>query len=420
MKTLFILCCMCLLLSSCRRVFDAPVPDTRWDQFDAPGAQPLSSFTRSGLQGIYTIDGGSETFGNEAAARWSYTYLDRDTIYHLSFFCSRQAAYFILEGRRVDTAILLNGYWRKPINTETGRVRLMVTAGGAALLDSNVHNGTAISLTGSYGFGEELPVLPLQLQWERELPDDQNFQILAHRGGGRTADLLPASENSVEIIRLASQFGATGIEIDVRMTKDKVPVIFHDATLNERVIQKNGLVGPIENYSYDQLNTLVRLSGGEKIPTLQEALHTVLFETPLRMVWLDTKFTGAIDAVRQIQQSYNQQAVTMNRRLTVYIGIPDAGVFENFLKLPNYQSVPSVCELDPDKTLQANSQWWAPQWTSGLQKEETERLHAAGKKVVPWTLDIDENIQEYMLVGNFDAILTNYPSSVAYYFYATH
>lgn len=420
MKTLLTIFVLLLLLPSCRRLFDAPVPDTNWPLFESTDAKPLRAYTRDGLQGVYDFSSGNETFGDAAAARWSYTATDTDTLYHLSFFCGRQAAYFILEGRRVDTSILLNGYWRKPVNTETGRVRLTVSSGGAALLDSNVHNGSAIKLSGSYGFGEEVPTLSLQLQWKRSLPNDQNFQMLAHRGGGRTSDLLPASENSVDMIRLASQFGATGIEIDVRMTKDHVPVLFHDATLNERLIQKNGLVGPIENYTYDQLNTVVRLSGGEKIPTLPEALHTALYETPLRMVWLDTKYTGSMDAVRQIQQSFNEQAVALGRQFKVYIGIPDDAVLENFLKLPGYQNVPSVCELSPEKLLQANSEWWAPQWTAGLQREETESLHAAGKKVVPWTLDIPDNIEEYMLKGNYDAILSNYPSAVAYSFYVNH
>jgi glycerophosphoryl diester phosphodiesterase len=35
-----------------------------------------------------------------------------------------------------------------------------------------------------------------------------------------------------------------------------------------------------------------------------------------------------------------------------------------------------------------------------------------------WTLDGAENIKEYMYNGDFDGILSNYPSLVAYYYYA--
>ncbi len=74
------------------------------------------------------------------------------------------------------------------------------------------------------------------------------------------------------MIKKTPEFGSTGIEIDVRLTKDGVPVLYHDNTLNLRETQKSGLTGPIENYTYDQLSTFVRLVHGEKIPTLREAL----------------------------------------------------------------------------------------------------------------------------------------------------
>jgi glycerophosphoryl diester phosphodiesterase len=46
-----------------------------------------------------------------------------------------------------------------------------------------------------------------------------DFQILAHRGGGRNSDYLGVSENSIEMIDIAERFGSTGIEIDARLQK---------------------------------------------------------------------------------------------------------------------------------------------------------------------------------------------------------
>jgi glycerophosphoryl diester phosphodiesterase len=50
--------------------------------------------------------------------------------------------------------------------------------------------------------------------------------IIAHRGASRYAP-----ENTLAAIRLAVETGADGIEIDLRLAKDGVPVVIHDADL---------------------------------------------------------------------------------------------------------------------------------------------------------------------------------------------
>jgi glycerophosphoryl diester phosphodiesterase len=244
------------------------------------------------------------------------------------------------------------------------------------------------------------------------------LQIVAHRGGGRTSDLLPASENSVEIIKMASRFGATGIEIDVRLTSDGVPIIYHDATLNERLIQKNGLIGPIENYSYAQLSALVRLINGERIPTLAEALNTVVYDTPLQFVWLDTKYNGDMKLSRDFLVEYREKAAAIGRTLNIYIGIPDRDVLANFKKLPDYQNIPSVNELTREELTETNSGIWAPRFTLGLQNTEVAEVQAQGRQAFVWTLDTPQDIQNFINNGQFNGILSNYPSAVAYYYYA--
>lgn len=410
-----------ILLTACKRNFEAPVPDTNWDLFNSAAASKLSPFTRTQLEGIYSITQGAEDFGITGAAKYSYTVTGNDTLYNLSIFCEKEVSYLILEGRRVDSSVLLNGYWRKMQNTETGKVRLTVnkTNGADILLGLRpAAAGDSIILNGVYGDGESVPEQPIQMKFLRQLYRNTSVEIVAHRGGGSTADLLPASENSVEMIRLSSRFGATGIEIDVRLTSDKVPVLYHDATLNERLIQKNGLLGPITNFSYAQLYTFARLKNGERIPKLRDALDVVLYQTPLRYVWLDTKFDGPMDFLQQIQTEYLQKAAAMGRQLQITIGIPDEDVLKRFKMLPNYPTTPSVCELTPENVEEVNALIWAPRWTLGLQQEAVGEMHAESRRVFVWTLDVPPNVQKYLQEGNFDGILSNYPSIVAFYYYA--
>lgn len=422
MKKYLCLISYCIFFLSCRRDFEAPVPDTEWDLFDSPAATALASFTRAKTEGVYTLEQGADAFGNLTAAKWSYTVTGADTVYHLSFFLERAAAYFICEGKQLDSSILLNGYWRRMTTTETGRVRLTITkeAGSRHLLAATPFNPATdnITITGVYSNGNSIPDVPLTLRYTRPLNKARPFEILAHRGGGRTADLLPASENSVEIIRLASRFGASGVEIDVRLTKDGVPILFHDATLNERVVQQNGLLGPVENYTYAQLQTLVRLPKGERIPTLKQALETIVYHTPLQFVWLDTKYNGSLQVLQNMQIDFLAQAAAINRTVQIVIGIPDEEVLKNFKQLSSYQAIPSLVELGQQEVRDVNARVWAPQWTLGLQNDEVTQMQNEGRRAFTWTMDVPENIQQYMQQGRFNGILSNYPSLVAFYYYA--
>ena len=421
MKKYYAIVILAIWVASCRKEYNAPIPNTAWDLFNSPAAKALPSYSRPKLEGVYQLNEGAAMFGEFTALKGSYTAHGTDTTYYLSLFFGKDIAYFIGEGKQLDSSILFNGYWRKMAGTETGKMRLIITkeGGAAALLKDDALNSPGhIIITGTFGSGENPPDQPIRLQYARPLYNAKPLEIVVHRGGGQTADLLPASENSTQIIQLASQFGATGIEVDVRLTKDGVPILYHDASLSERLIQKNGMVGSVENYTYAQLNTLVRLiRNGEHIPTLREALETVVYQTPLRYVWMDTKFHGALQPIVDMQAEYMQKAAAIGRSLEITIGIPDKEVLDQFLTLPNYQTIPSVCELDPQYVTAANSRIWGPRWTLGLQNDAVAAMHAQGRKVFVWTLDIPQNIYDYMTQGGFDGILTDYPSIVAYYYY---
>lgn len=420
MKKYFFILSACALFFSCRRNGEEPAPALNWDLFSSAAARPIAVTTFQRMEGVYTIEQGTDDFGTITPLKWSYTVNGTDTVHHLSFFMGQDAAYFVCEGRRLDSTILLNGYWRRMVSSETGKVWLTITKedGGKGLLSTNPPFERNIVVTGFYGNGAAKPDLPIRMRYTIPLFRAIPFEIIAHRGGGRTADRLPASENSVEMIKLASRFGSTGVEIDVRLTKDGIPILFHDATLNERVVQKSGLLGPIENYTFDQLSAVVRLTNGERIPTLRQALQTIVFNTPLEFVWLDTKYIGSLQVIRDLQTEFLQKAATINRKLEIVIGIPDEEVLDRFKQLPNFQNIPSLVEYSPEEARAVNARIWGPQWTLGLQNEEVISQQAQGRRVFTWTMDIGENIQRYMREGRFNGILTNYPSIVAFYYYA--
>ena len=419
-KYLTILSIPLLLFAACKKQFSVPLPDTKWSAFDSVKAVALKSTINEKIEGVFAITNANGTFGDTAVLKWSYTANNSDTTFHLSIFCEKEVGYFICEAKRLDTNILFKGYWRKMVNTKTGAVRLtMSRKGGADKLLNNIAfvASDTIVINGVYSNGTGIPDQKISLKYVRPLYRAKPLEIIAHRGGGRTSDLLPASENSVEIIKLASQFGAAGVEIDIRFTSDGVPILFHDASLNERVIQKCGLFGAIDHYSYSQLSTLVRLIKGERIPTLREALNAIVYNTPINFVWLDTKYKDSMDLVHAMQKEFTAKALAIGRKVEICIGIPDEDAVNNFLALNDYKTTPSICELSLEEVEKTNASFWAPRWTLGKQNEEVDKVHAAGRRALVWTLDVPASIYDFMYNGKFDGILTNYPSVTAYYHY---
>lgn len=415
MRYLFIIGA-CTVLLGCRKEAEAPVPDTTWDLFESSGTVPVGTHAQDRMEGVYSVAEGASFFGPEAVLRWTWTRTGMDTTYQVSIFCEKDIAYLTGAGKRLDGTLLLNMYWRTLVNTGTGLCRLTIKSGEGVqrLQGEGAIAAGEVRISGLFGMDGDVPDRPFTLVYARPLPVPDGFQVLAHRCGGRTADLLPASENSVEMIRMASRLGATGVEMDVRLTSDGVPVLYHDDALNVRCIKPCGLFGPIENYSYAQLSGIVRLIHGERIPTLREALSAVVHETPLAYVWMDTKYVGDMQLVRDIQQEYMDQATAEGRDVHLLIGIPGQDQLSNFVALPDHANAPSLCELGVDEVHEANSEVYAPRWTLGLQTDASAQMHGEGRRLFTWTLDVPNRVREYMQAGTFDGILSNYPSLVAY------
>ena len=422
MKKWLCIVLLCLVVAGCKNEYTVIMPDVSgWNLFSSPAALPLTFASRSAMEAVYTLSNGSDVFGELSAIKWSYTIKNSDTVFHVSGFFGKDIAYFIGQGKRLNGSILINGYWRKMVNTKTGLIRLTITPenGGSILLGPNpIVTPGSVTMEGLYGNETQEPVIPITFKYTRKLNNSPApFQILAHRSGGRTSDLLSVSENSVEMILKTPEFGSTGIEIDVRLSKDGIPILYHDNTINLRTTQKSGLIGPVENYTFEQLSTFVRLIHGEKIPTLKNALETVVYKTGLTFVWLDTKYIGSLAIVRAIQKEYLQKAAAAGRTLQIVIGLPGDVQLQQFLKLPDYTSAPALCELSLDDLEKSQAKIWAPRFTQGTQNENVAMVHQQGKQVFVWTLDVPEFITNFIEEGQFDGILTNFPSCVAYNYY---
>lgn len=116
---------------------------------------------------------------------------------------------------------------------------------------------------------------PAQAQASRiaaQLKNAAGPQVLvaAHRGGH-----LVAPENSIAAIEDAIAIGVDIVEIDVRLTRDGVPILMHDASVDRTTTG----TGKVKDLSYaDILKLRLRSPGGAatdiSVPTLSAALST--------------------------------------------------------------------------------------------------------------------------------------------------
>lgn len=96
----------------------------------------------------------------------------------------------------------------------------------------------------------------------------------AHRGLYNNRSEAP--ENSLEAFKRAVEAGY-GMELDVRLTKDRIPVVFHDETL-ERMCGQSGRVC---DYTYEELKAFKLGVSEERIPLFADVLKLVDGRTPL-------------------------------------------------------------------------------------------------------------------------------------------
>ena len=110
----------------------------------------------------------------------------------------------------------------------------------------------------------------------RRNPQAKNLDgwLYAHRGLHNNK--MDAPENSLRAFALAVEKGY-GIELDVQLTKDEVPVIIHDYSLR-RACKTDTKVADL---TYEELEQYHLFKSKEKIPTLSEALEVINGKVPI-------------------------------------------------------------------------------------------------------------------------------------------
>ncbi|AZQ37733.1 glycerophosphodiester phosphodiesterase [Streptomyces cyaneochromogenes] len=215
----------------------------------------------------------------------------------------------------------------------------------------------------------------------------QNLTAVAHRG-----DPYRVRENTLPSLRSALGQGADAVEIDVRLTKDGVPVLLHDDTLKRLWEQDR----PLLALSAAEVRGLT--AGG--VPTLREALAVC----DGSRVMLDLPGTPDVRAARRIvdvvrecgAQDRVYYCADAPAMLAVRAADPAAEIALTWTTL----APPRPALLDAVR----------PRWLNyrfGLVDHAlAERVHRDGYLLSVWTPDTRRSLRRLLDVG-VDSITTN-------------
>ena len=229
--------------------------------------------------------------------------------------------------------------------------------------------------------------------------------VIAHRGASAYAP-----ENTMAAFKLAQAMGADGIEFDVKLTADGVPIVMHDATL-DRTTNGSGEVARrtlLEIRELEAGSFFDDAFAGERVPTLVEVLEglgtDLLFNIEL------TNYTSPRDNLperclqvveevgaleRVLFSSFNPIAVwglrghVPDHQLGLLVGRSTPGIARWLMR----RLVPHGA-LHPEVEL--------------LTKAIVSASHRRGKRVHAWTVNAPE-IMEQLLLWGVDGLITDRP-----------
>jgi glycerophosphoryl diester phosphodiesterase len=235
---------------------------------------------------------------------------------------------------------------------------------------------------------------------------------IAHRGAAGEAP-----ENTFAAFDLALVQGADGIELDVQLSADGVPVIIHDLRL-ERTTSGSGYVREQRASALRRLEagswfnrrfpSLARQGyRGAKIPLLSEVLEWVRERNCLAFVEIKDFSPGAEGKVlREIEQaragplvtviSFDVPTLRRVRRLNRGISL-GLDVSRPLLAMRRAQALHATTLL--------------PHWAVAT-RGFIRRAHQKSIRVIAWTLDEPRRMERRIAAG-VDGIITNYPARLA-------
>lgn len=135
--------------------------------------------------------------------------------------------------------------------------------------------------------------------------------VIAHRGASAAAP-----ENTLAAFTLAASLGADAVELDVKLSKDGVPIIMHDPTV-DRTTDGRGPVADLTLADLKRLDAGAKKDAqfaGERVPTLAE-----VFAAVAEKLWINVELTNYTTRGDGLERAVVELIGRMNLRRRVLL-----------------------------------------------------------------------------------------------------
>jgi len=230
--------------------------------------------------------------------------------------------------------------------------------------------------------------------------------LIGHRG-------YPARfpENTLASFEGAMQAGCDMIELDVTLTRDRKVVVIHDDTL-DRTTNGKGVV------FHHTLEGIKRLDAGswfdprfsaERVPELCEVMKLTAGRSMLN-IEIKVSAYEANDPADAIEHQVVKLVKTSGAMDRVVISSFDRRILERIAAMDAPPAVALISDHRADQSvldmlLAMKAFSWHPRFKA-LTRDQVERLHAAGLKVFPWTINTREEAEKILALG-VDGLICN-------------
>ena len=213
-------------------------------------------------------------------------------------------------------------------------------------------------------------------------------EIVAHRGANREAP-----ENTLPAFARALELGVQGIELDVQLTRDGVPVVHHDPDLRR--------ISPEQPAAIASL-TMTELRSRTEAPSLDDVLDLVAGRCRL---YIEIKAAAAVDSVvERIRDKTSWCAVhSFDHRSVARAASLDPELSTGILLVSYLVDVVSAM-----RAARANDLW---QQADFVDRDLVERVHEAKGRVVAWTVNDIARARVFKDLG-VDVICTDTPGEL--------
>jgi glycerophosphoryl diester phosphodiesterase len=299
---------------------------------------------------------------------------------------------------------------------------------------------------------------------DRAMNDMPFFDVQGHRGarGLRPENTLPGFE-------LALDLGVTSIETDIRLTRDGIPVLFHDARISDRICShvteeqvsdilvseltfvqlrdyradrnpnpqrfpdQHAFVGPFtrrfaDTYGIDpwaipslaELFTLVGAYAGTmgeacgKTAAQRHGAAQVGFELELKAVPFELEAVGddCDGSLEQRVLAEVERAFMVDRcRLRSFDHRSMQSLARMHPRVRTALLIGHTAPVQPEDLLAAaDAEMYCPDYRF-VDEAIVKRIHEAGRLIVPWTVN-EPHAWERLVAWNVDGLTTDYPDQL--------